>query len=159
MRAPEPVRGLRERLGPGDRVLGWAPTRSGHLVATLSGLWLLSSGQSSQLRWEQIDRAVWGDPVLVAYPADAAGEPWKTVLDSPGRVPALVRERVEASIAVNAVRRLSSGGRVRIVARRRFGEHGLAWNARFERPADARDPAARAQADAAIAEQQALLGE
>jgi hypothetical protein len=70
-----------------------------------------------------------------------------------------VRERVEASIAVNAVRRLPSGGRVRIVARRRFGVTKLAWSARFERPTDASDRQARAEADAAIAEQQALLGE
>lgn len=102
---------------------------------------------------------VWADPILIAHPVASGREPWQAALTRPGRLPAIVRERVEASIAVNVARRLSSGGRVRIVARRRYGAADLSFSARFERESDAADPAARAEVDAMIAEQRELFGE
>jgi hypothetical protein len=160
------VRALRSRFDAGDRMLGWAPASAGYLVASLAALWWIGEAGGVQnqdgvrrLGWDRIDRAVWADPVLLVHPAESGQDAWRVFLDDPGRMPALVRDRVQASIAVNAVRRLSTGSRVRIVARRRYGVDGLVWAARFEGAADAADPAMRAEADAAIAEQQALLGE
>lgn len=167
MRLPgrrRPPRGVLAALPaePGDRVLAWAPYDGGHLVATLHGLCdLPDGGEPALLHWDEVDRAelVEGRFVVRQTPLDGRAHVRSYPVQDPTALGQVVRDRVTASIVVNNAHRLRSSGTVRVLARRREGEDALRWLLAFDRPRDAADPAARAEAEAFLRDAKESVGE
>lgn len=136
-------------LPAGERVLAFAPYDAGHLVATLAGLWECPREAAPELwHWDEIDRAEWVEGHLAMQVTPDGGDPRPVsfTTTAPGKLPEVVRDRVNASIVINDWHRLASGGGVRVLARRRPGEERLRWLLAFDRDSDAADPSSRAEA-------------
>jgi hypothetical protein len=147
-RAPESVKQL--RLESGERRVAWALSRDGMpVVATGAGLYLPGA---ARLDWEQVERALWREPVLTVLElaeVEASGTAHVVELDlSDGTdMPEVVRARVSASVAWSSHVRLAPAGGVRIVGRRRPGLEVFDWQLVFDRDTDPHDPQLRAQAE------------
>ena len=140
---------LRALFGEHERILAMAEDGSATVAATQFGLWLpgraadvdVDGGASigwRRIGWDQVVKATWGEDGLqvIEGTLDDAGVvtdlPALTVrLAEPRNLPAVVRTRVEASIARWEQVRVP-GGTGRIVARRRPGRDGLVWTARLD---------------------------
>jgi hypothetical protein len=158
---PESLR-ARLTLGRGDRALAWAAYDAdgvpGHLVATTRGLHDVTAAGDRLLHWDEVENARWHDGRLDVTRLGRPGR-LRWLLDDPGSVPEVVRDRVTASIVVSTAHRLSIGDGVRIVGRRRPGEPGLRWYVVFDRPEHADDPLLRAEADEWLQSAKASVGE
>ncbi|GAA1281957.1 hypothetical protein [Saccharothrix xinjiangensis] len=103
-------KGFAGGLEPDENVLASAPAGSSWLVATTHGLWLPDSGAGvRRVGWHLVSKATWSGNVLSVVEAvedGAAGEavvlrdlvPLRFPLESPGKVPQVVHERVTGSI-------------------------------------------------------------
>lgn len=126
-------------LGPDERVLSWADTADGAVVAaTRAGLWWPHPDGPRLISWPHIDKAVWRDSVLTVTEADVVDDlllvdraPVTARLAVPRDLPPTIRKRVEANIVRTELVAVA-GGAVRFVARRRPGHDGVAWWARLE---------------------------
>jgi hypothetical protein len=151
-------------VGPGERLLAWAPVRDAsgeHLVGgSRDALYL-----PDRIPWEQIASADWDQDSAVLHVVEVGrfGEPapvHRLHLDDAGRLLQLVRERVTASIVVQ--RHVVVAGRrsVRILARRAPGTHGeLAWFVEYDEGLDPADPAVDAVVQEALDAARADVGE
>ncbi|GAA4713082.1 hypothetical protein [Phytohabitans rumicis] len=130
----------RPALEADERILSWAESSDGDVVATNLGLWLPGR---ARLGWHEIHKAVWSGRELTVTPAGVvrerpeyavvADEPLLTyLLLEPGDVPHQVRARVTRSVAYTEHHPLPDGGGVRVVARRVSGVDGLTWTARYD---------------------------
>jgi hypothetical protein len=143
-----------------ERVLAAARLIDGTWVAaTQDGLLL----PGRRLEWASVAHAEWADDgatLTVDELVTAGGDrgTWRLVLDEPGRLPEVVRERVTASIV--ASRHTSVRGRagVRVVARRARGSDELVWQVVVDRELDPADPGVQAASVAAIADLSRELG-
>lgn len=148
-RRVRPPAGLRALLAPDERVLAVAEDGPAVVAATQFGLWLpvdpaVSTDPAGgvaagwrRIGWDRVVKATWGEDGLQVIEGDVdAG----VVTDRPARMlrlaeprnlPAVVKTRVEASIARWEQVRVP-GGTARIVARRRAGTDGLVWTARLD---------------------------
>ncbi|MBV9820920.1 MAG: hypothetical protein JO144_01650 [Actinobacteria bacterium] len=155
-RRVRPPAGLRGLLAPDERVLAVAEDGPAAVAATQFGLWLpvdpsdstgvadsigAAGGTAAGWRrvgWDRVVKATWSEDGLqvIEGDVDAGG----VVTDRPARMlrlaeprnlPAVVKTRVEASIARWEQVRVP-GGTARIVARRRAGMDGLVWTARLD---------------------------
>jgi hypothetical protein len=143
---------LRSLFGEHERLLAMAEDGAAAVAATQLGLWLpatlepadspgVPGGQAPGWRrigWDRVVKATWGEGGLqvVEGVLDDAGVvtdlPTLTLrLAEPRNLPAVVKTRVEASIARWEQVRVP-GGTGRIVARRRPGADGLVWTARLD---------------------------
>lgn len=144
---------LRSLFAENERVLAMAEDGPDAVVATQFGLWLpVSAAQQAgpveasgnpapgwrRIGWDQVVKATWDEDGLQVIEGvlDDAGVvtdlPALTVrLAEPRTLPAVVKTRVEASIARWEQVRVP-GGAGRIVARRRPGADGLVWTARLD---------------------------
>ncbi|MBK1786583.1 hypothetical protein [Prauserella cavernicola] len=116
---PEP---LRESLAAGEHVLAVASTGDGgHIAVTALGLWVPEGGEVRRVGWHLVSKAVWKDGALTLTEADEARTAGKAVLladrapvrhalPKPGRIPHLVRQRVEGSIRQRYRKELDGGG-------------------------------------------------
>jgi hypothetical protein len=153
-------------VGPGERLLAWAPVRTPaegrpHLVGgTRDALYV-----PDRIPWEQVASADWDNETdtLRVVEVGSFGEPAPVhalVLGDAARLLQLVRERVTASIAVQ--RHVPVAGRrsVRILARRPPGTHAaLAWFVEYDDGLDPADPAVAAVVQEALALARADVGE
>jgi hypothetical protein len=160
-RRPRPPAPLRALFADGERVLAMAEDGPAAVTATQFGLWLpVGTGQQEAWRqpdleqagpgqpivatgwrrigWDQVVKATWGEDGLqvIEGTLDDAGVvtdlPALTLrLAEPRTLPAVVKTRVEASIARWEQVRVP-GGTARLVARRRPGADGLVWTARLD---------------------------
>jgi hypothetical protein len=155
-----PAAGLRALLAPDERVLALAEDGPAAVAATQFGLWLpvgptdlpdAAGGVPAGWRrigWDRVVKATWSEDGLEVIEGDVdAGvvtdRPARTLrLVEPRNLPAVVKTRVEASIARWEQVRVP-GGTARIVARRRAGTDGLIWTARLD-TGTPDSPAARA---------------
>jgi hypothetical protein len=157
------------RLDPDERVVSWAPSSGGAVVATPLGLWL--PGVPDRLPWHLIDKATWRDPVLTLILAVDPGDgvlveqpPRSVRLDESRDIPRTVRARIEKSIAFSRHHPLpgpeGAGVRrgVRVVGRRVPGVDGVSWQQVFDAGVDRDDPAARTAASAYVDQARAELG-
>jgi hypothetical protein len=138
-----PPAAFRKQLVGADRVLAIADTGSAPgspvVIATQYALWLPTSLASWQrVGWNEIVKATWADGILqvVEGELDADGivhdhPAVEVTLAEPRNLPAVVRTRVEASIARSELVNLA-GGPARIVARRVPGVDGVTWTARLD---------------------------
>ena len=153
-------------VGPGERLLAWAPLAGGEWVAgTRDALYL----PGSRLPWEQVEAADWDQEVgrlrisEVGWWGDPRVEHALTLDDSAAseadRLLQLVRERVTASVLL--VRHVPITGRrgVRVVARRApSGRSEVGWLYEYDEGIDPDDPFVRAAAETALAAAKADVG-
>jgi hypothetical protein len=154
LRVPPGLRGL---LAPDERLLAMAEDGPATVAATQFGLWLpVGPGAAvaepvvepagpagaapgwRRIGWEHMVKATWDEDGLQVIEGvlDDAGVvtdlPALTLrLAEPRNLPAVVKTRVEASIARWEQVRVP-GGTGRVVARRRTGMDGLLWTARLD---------------------------
>jgi hypothetical protein len=118
-RVPEGFPGVLDR---GEHALGSARVAdSGHLVVTPLGLWIPEAGGARRVGWHLVAKVSWGDGVLTLTEAEEANDagdavllvdraPVRFVLEEPGKVPLLVRQRVDGSIRSRYRKELAGGG-------------------------------------------------
>jgi hypothetical protein len=151
---PEAVRALRLE----ERRLAWGLTEDGTaLVATPSTLY----AGDQHLAWTQVAKVAWAPPVLtVTEVADVedAGLAHRFVLAEDDRLAEVVRAQVTSSVAWTDVRRLETGGKVRVVARRVPGRDALLWQVVWLDGTDAADPSLRAETDALVLALRGTIG-
>lgn len=99
------------------------------VVATSRGLWLPSDDGHQRVGWHLISKATWGDGALSIVEAAETGRAGEAVLladqparrfplAQPGKLPAVVRQRVDASIAARYRKDLPDGGGAWFVQRK-----------------------------------------
>jgi hypothetical protein len=114
-----------------------AETADAVVVATNLGLWLPDGSSWRRVGWQDVVKATWtGDSLQLIEGTVADGIvtdlPSRTIrLTEPRNLPAVVRTRVEASIARWEQVQVP-GGSARLVARRVAGVDGLSWTARLD---------------------------
>lgn len=153
-------------VGPGERLLAWAPLRAPrdgapHLVGgTRDALYV-----PGRIPWEQVASADWDNDTdtLRVVEVGSFGEPAPVhalVLNDAGRLLQLVRERVTASIVVQRHVPVTGRRSVRILARRPPGlaAADLAWFVEYDEGLDPADPAVAAVVDEALALARADVG-
>ncbi|HJQ47253.1 MAG TPA: hypothetical protein VJ870_13195 [Amycolatopsis sp.] len=126
-------------LASAEVAYGW------HLVVTELGLWL---PEGRRVGWHLISKAVWREGILTVVESEEVGtagaavlladrEPVRYALPRPGKVPAMVRQHVDASIRGRHRQELTGGG-VWFVQRKIPGQDGSVLQAR---PDSGVDPA------------------
>lgn len=156
-RTPADVRAI---VGDRERVLAWAPVEpAGYAVATDAALYL-PVPQMLRLQWDLVTKATFSDAAVLVVEGrpepGARDRSWRVVLADPGTLPTVVYERVTSSVVVSERVILRGDLGARIVARR--AGDALRWTVTFDAGLDPRDPALRAEADAALIELRSTLG-
>ena len=142
--------GERPPLAREERVLAWARSDAGVLVATNLGLWLPAE-PPGRLGWPEIHKAAWSGRELVLTAARRVEErsgyaivedlpPVPFTLAEPGELPHQVRARVTRSVGYSVHHGLPGGGGLRIAARRVPGVDGLRWTVRYDPGVNPDDP-------------------
>jgi hypothetical protein len=144
----------------GEKVLAWAESSSGQVVAgTRDALYLTVPGSGAQARvpWEQVEAADWDRETSqlrvteVGSWGEARIEHILTI-EEPGKLLELVRERVTASVVLQRHVPISGRRGVRVIARRApRGDRPLAWFYEYDEGVDPDDPGVRVAAEAALA--------
>jgi hypothetical protein len=118
-RVPEGFPGTLERE---EHVLAAAPAGSGgHLLVTALGLWVPDGDGARRIGWHLISKAVWGEGTLTVTEAEesdvvagvvvlADRAPVRFDVPRPGKLPQMVRQRVDGSIRDRHREELASGG-------------------------------------------------
>lgn len=153
-RPPEPVIATVAAAGGGsdERIRGWAQTDGGQVVVTDRGLYAPGVGR---VEWLEVFRASWKTPTLEVL---VGGRAHHFDLPEPGAVPAVVHERVTATVVSQTHVQLSPAGGARLVARRIPGDGQIVWRVVFDAGLDPADPGLRAAADEALAHVRAATG-
>ncbi len=145
------------RFDRDERVLAWAASPEGTVVATPAGLWL---PDRDRISWHLVTHVVWNGAVMtvtVARPVEddvlELEPPVKIRLTEPRTLPETVQQRFYSSRAHTARHRLDDGTGVIVVARRVPGVDGLSWYVVFDEPAVRHDPVARAEVAQLLAEE------
>jgi hypothetical protein len=148
-RLPDDARAALD-LHPGERVIAIGRSPGGGWVV-VTGLALVSA--EGRTPWTDVGHAQWYDDesVLAIDPVPGAGAARRIHLTEPGRVPETVHERVMASIVLSRRVPLSTGGSVRIVARRADQTSDTEWQVVPEPGTDLAAPGAQEAADEAVA--------
>lgn len=138
-------------LLPGERVLQWAPAEDGFVVASSVGLrW---PAAYLLVRWDEIDHVSYTTGVMTLQPG---GETLR--FDDVRRLPEVVRDRINASIALDRhMRLLPDGAGMRVVGRRRSDTGELRWTTTYDEGLDPADPIIAARASAAVNEVRRLF--
>lgn len=145
-------------VGPGERLLAWATDTEGEVVGgTRDALYLTEPDRTPvRVPWEQVEVADWDrdTSVLTVSEVGTWGQPrrqHRVIIDEPGRLLELVRERVTASIVLQ--RHVAVRGRrgVRVIARRAPHSHGeIAWFLEYDAGVEPDDPTVRAAVEEAL---------
>ena len=151
-------------LEPGENVLGWAEVAGdhrGHALTTDRAI-VLVGGVQQRIPYVRVIRAAWNTPALELVVQDTSGGPTRMVrlmMQDPGKVPLVVRDRVTASVVSQQHVPLREDGKgARMVSRRDPVTKEIRWAVVFDTGLDPSDPALRAAADAALAELKGQLG-
>jgi hypothetical protein len=130
--------GFAGELEPAENALAAAEVaHGGHLVVTELGLWLPEGRRAG---WHLISKAGWAVGILTLVEAEEVGaagaavlladrEPVRFTLPRPGKLPVMVRQRVDGSIRGRHRQDLASGG-VWFVQRKVPGRDGVVLQAR-----------------------------
>lgn len=143
-----------------ERLLTAARLTDGTWVAATQRALLLPG---RRVEWTTITHAEWSDDgatMTVDELGTGGGDPVtsRLVLDEPGRLPEVVRERVTASIVASRHTAVRGRAGVRVVARRVPGSDELVWQVVVDRGIDSADPGVLAASDAGVAELRRELG-
>lgn len=160
LRRDRPPADVTAALDPSDRLLSWATTDDGFVVASRRGLRL---PDARFLPWHRIDKAAWREGVLHLTEAEQAEPgvmqaltPVAFALTEARNLPSVVQTRVTQSVAHTSHHKLPERrGAVRVVARRVAGQDGLEWSLRYEAGADRNDADVRAAAEQLLSDTKA----
>lgn len=151
---------------PGERVLAWARTTDGAVVAgTRDALHAREAdGRTLRVAWEQVEAADWDADTGVlrvsqvgTWGEDRPEHGWS--LEEPGRLLELVRERVTASVVHQRHVPVTGRRGLRVIARRApSGGSPIHWIYEYDEGVDPDDPAVREVAEAALAQAREQLG-
>lgn len=160
------------RTERGERLLATAESDGVHLGGTRDALYVvrpIAGGafevvDTTRIPWEEVEAADWDleTSTLRVTEVGTWGEarPEHTfVIEEPGRLLELVRERVTASVVLQ--RHVAVNGRrgVRVIARRApRGDRPVVWLYEYDEGVDPADPAVRVAAEEALAAAQADVG-
>ena len=135
-------------VGPGERVLATTTARDGTVLAGTRDAFYTQTadGAVTRVPWEQVEAATWDaeTDTFRLTEVGAWGRPrgaHVAILDEPGRLLELVRERVTASVVLQ--RHVPVQGRrgVRVIARRApRGDRPLEWVYEYDEGVDPADP-------------------
>jgi hypothetical protein len=140
-------------LDPGENALCAAAVfAGGHVVVTELGLWLPAG---RRVGWHLISKVTWADGTLTVIEAEELGaagnavlltdrKPVRLGLPRPGKVPWMVRQRVDSSIRARHRQEVSGGG-VWFVQRKLPGQDGVLLQARADSGVDPAVAAAMAR--------------
>jgi len=148
-------------LGPGERLLAWAATSDGAVLAgTRDAVYLAGT----RLPWEQVEAADWDrdSELFQLTEVGAWGERRREhtfTLGEPGRFLELVRERVTASLVLQRHVPVRGGAGLRVIARRAPRGGAVAWFVDYDVGVDPDDPEVRSLAEAALAAARGEVGE
>jgi hypothetical protein len=147
-------------LNRGERLLAVARLADGSWVAATPRALVLPG---RRVDWSTVTHAEWSADesqlrIDQLRTSDGEGETHRLVLDEPGRVPEVVRDRVTSSIVASRHTPVEGRAGVRVVARRVQGEDELQWQVVVDRGLDPADPRVQAASDAAISDLRRELG-
>lgn len=151
-------------VGPGEKVLAWTgdvADGDAVLAGTRDALYLPGG---VRIPWEQVEAAAWDRDTseLVVTEVGTWGEQrpeHRYVLEEPGRLLQLVRERVTATVVFQRHVLLRGRRGLRVIARRATsGERALTWVYEYDEGVDPADPAVREVAEEALAGAQDEVG-
>ena len=151
-RAPRVVRPQLD-VGPGERLLAWAETGDGAVLAgTRDAVYLPGS---ARLPWEQVEAADWDRDAELFRLSEVGswGERRREhvfSLSEPGRFLELVRERVTASLVLQRHIPVRDGSGLQVIARRAPRGGAIAWFVRYDEGVDPADPEVRTLSEAAL---------
>ena len=149
-------------LGPGEKLLAWARTTDG---AVLAGTRDAVHLDGLRLPWELVEAADWDRDAELFRVSEVGtwGEERREhvfALTEPGRFLELVRERVTASVVLQRHVPVRGVAGLRVIARRApRGDLPVAWFVDYDEGVDPRDPEVRSAADAALASARGEVGE
>lgn len=135
-------------LAAGEEVLSSAVTSSGEsLVVTALGLWVPADAGYRRIGWHLISKATWREPTLTVTEADRADpagdaiviadrEPIHFSLRRAGKIPQMVRHRVDGSIRSRYRKELGGGVGAWFVQRKVPGQDGTVLQVRPDPGAD-----------------------
>jgi hypothetical protein len=143
-----------------ERLLAVARLADGSWIATTPRALVLPG---RRVDWSTVAHAEWSDErsqlrVDQLQTSDADAETHLLVLDEPGRVPEVVRDRVTSSIVASRHTPIDGRAGVRVVARRVPGEDELQWQVLVDRGLDPADPRVQATSDTAVSDLRRELG-
>ena len=144
-------------LAPGERLLAWAESADGPIVATTRNLLLSTDSGFHSIGWENVERATWSrdDDQLVVIETVPLGEQprrHRIGLDEATQFLDVVREQVQASVVISRHVPIAGGSGVRISGRRRPGQRALTWVVAVDTGIDLDDPHVRGQVETAVAQ-------
>ncbi|MFT4296516.1 MAG: hypothetical protein QM582_13995 [Micropruina sp.] len=144
-------RSLTAAVGRRTRVLAWARSADGAVVGLADRLAVRTSESWRFIGWHEIGSGGWDAATGTLRWQLSDGTADAVVLDDPGSLPDLFRERVDASIVVQERFELTRGRAAMIVARRRLdgSRTPLQWT--LTRHGGSFDTAQADQADAELA--------
>ena|SRR5215210_1362928 len=147
-------------LHPRERLLAVARLPDGSWVAATPGALVLPG---RRVDWSTVAHAEWSDEksqlrVDQLRTAEAEAETHRLVLDEPGRLPEVVRDRVTSSIVASRHTPVEGKAGVRVVARRVLGEDELQWQLVVDRGLDPADPRVLTAGETAVSDLRRELG-
>jgi hypothetical protein len=150
----------------GERVLAWCTASDGRIVAgTREALYAGAPGAvPARVPWEQVEAADWDSDTSVLRVSEvgtwgATRPEHAFVIEPPGRLLQLVRERVTSTVVLQ--RHVPIRGRhgVRVIARRApGGDRAVSWVYEYDAGIDPADPVVRQAAEAALVQAQEEVG-
>ena len=123
--------------GACGRLLGWAEGPGGVVVLMTGALVSRLGGQWRSWGWEQVLRGGWHEETSSLF-WEAGGESFDCLLDSPGEVLSIFRERILASTVMTVNHDLPVGA-VQIIARRNLLDGAVTWLASVSGGASLKD--------------------
>jgi hypothetical protein len=147
-------------VAAGEKVLAWAESLSGAAVAgTRDALYIATqgAGEGRRLPWEKVEAADWDRDTSRLRVSEVGN--WgeervehSLIIEEPGQLLELVRERVTASVVLQRHVPLAGRRGLRVIARRApRGDRPLTWLYEYDEGIDPADPSVRAAAEAALA--------
>ena len=125
--------------GARGRMLGWAGGPGGAVVVATTGMLVARlDGRWRGWGWDEVLRGGWREEDSVLF-WEAGGESLECVLDSPGELLSIFRERVLASTVMTVNHDLPRGA-VQIIARRSLLDGDVTWLASASGGASLEDP-------------------
>ena len=112
---------IKEQISKPDRLLAWATHRAGLVAVTTRFLISIDSDVVNRIPWNLSLQARWDPPqmtLITQVDGEQSAETRSWILDEPGSVPLVIRDRVTAAVLIDRVRELPNAGQVRFIARR-----------------------------------------
>ena len=126
------------------------------VIATDKALYFATTTEPNRIHWPKIAKATWEEPWLEVTTNENILI--KLHLDPCGDVPAVVRDRVTASVLFRETLTLASGGTITAIGRREPDRTEVSWLIEFHGDLDPKDPLTSQGADTALRELRNTLG-